>query len=69
MSGKVITKGDQILKADVARANSQVDGSGVKVGIVFGGFNPDSKLTEDIISAELPGEGNPHGRNTPVKIL
>jgi hypothetical protein len=69
MSGKVVTEGDRLLKADVARESSQVDGTGVKVGIISGGFNTDGKLNEEIANGELPGEGNLAGRNTPVRVL
>jgi hypothetical protein len=37
MSGKVVTEGDQALKANIARELFDIDGSGVKIGIISTG--------------------------------
>ena len=55
MPGKIITEGDRLLKADIARNNFKLDGSGIKVGIIFDSFNAKDSLTSDIANGELPG--------------
>ena len=69
MNNEVITEGDKILKADIARQLFNVDGTGVRVGIISTSFDAEEKLAEDVASGELPGENNPDGKTTPVQIL
>ena len=69
MSVGVITEGNKILKSDIARQLFNIDGTGVKVGIISTSFNAKNKLSDDIVSGELPGENNPDKRNAPVQIL
>jgi Subtilase family len=67
--GKVVTEGDKELKADVARKLFKVDGAGVKVGIISTSFDIQKKAAADVASGDLPGAGNPQGRNVPVQVL
>ncbi|MEY2833119.1 MAG: hypothetical protein RLZZ574_2378 [Cyanobacteriota bacterium] len=69
MNDKTITEGDKVLKADTTRELFNVNGTGVKVGIISTSFNAKNKLSDDVINGELPGEDNPDGKNTPVQIL
>lgn len=69
MNGKIITEGDKALKANIARELFNVEGIGVKVGIISTSFNSQNKLSDDVTSDELPGENNPDGKTTPVQIL
>jgi hypothetical protein len=68
----VVSEGDQQLGADVARDQYQVDGAGIKVGVMSDSFNlraTPPKQADDIATADLPGPGNPCGRTTPVQVL
>jgi subtilisin family serine protease len=69
MSGKITTEGDKALKADTTRELFNVDGTGIKVGIISTSFNAGNKLSDDVNNGELPGENNPDGSTTPVQIL
>lgn len=59
MSGKIDTEGNKILKADTARSLSNVDGSGVKIGVISTSFNANQQLANDVTNGELPGSNNP----------
>jgi Subtilase family len=63
MSGKIITEGDKLIKADTARQAFTIDGSGAKIGIISSSFNAGKQLDNDIANGELPG------KNHPVQIL
>jgi hypothetical protein len=69
----VVTEGNTQLKAGAARTQFDVDGSGVKVGIMSDSYNTSAAATkhesDDIASGDLPGATNPCGRTTPVKVL
>ncbi len=68
----VVSEGDAQLRANVARNQFQVDGGGVKVGVMSDSFNTGAtavKQANDIASGDLPGPGNPCGRTTPVQVL
>jgi Subtilase family len=71
--GAATSEGDEQLRAAQARAEFEVDGSGVKVGILSDSFNQDgsaaTRQAEDVASGDLPGPGNPCGWTTPVSIL
>ncbi len=69
MSGKIITEGDRLLKADIARDIFKVDGSGIKVGIISNSFDAKGLLANDIVNGELPGANNPEGKFQPVRVL
>jgi Subtilase family len=69
MPGKIITEGDQLLKADIARESFKVDGSGIKIGIISNSFNATGLLAGDIVSGELPGANNPEGKFQPIRVL
>jgi len=50
----VISQGDDAMRADVARAEFDVDGSGVKVGVASDSFDYLGGAAEDIANGELP---------------
>jgi hypothetical protein len=50
-AGSVTTEGDSILKANLARADHGIDGTGVRVGIISGG---DAGLSTSQASGDLP---------------
>ncbi|KST65243.1 S8 family serine peptidase [Mastigocoleus testarum] len=69
MSGKIITEGDKALKANIARQLFNVDGTGIKIGIISTSFNSQKTLSDDVITGDLPGAENPDERTTPIQIL
>lgn len=69
MAGKVTNTGDKLIRSSVARKIFDVNGSGVKVGIISTSFNSLSELNTDVRSGDLPGKANPFGYNQPVNIL
>lgn len=67
-----ISEGDTQLKAATARTQFDVDGTGVKVGVLSDSFNTGTmaiKEANDIASNDLPGATNTCGRLTPVQVL
>jgi hypothetical protein len=68
---KVVSEGDTQLRADVARSTWSLDGSGVTVGVLSDSYArvmmPTSAYS-DVLSADLPGTGNPEGHTTPVVV-
>jgi hypothetical protein len=69
MSGKIVTEGDRVLKADTARNKFKVDGNGVKIGIIASSFNAKDPSNSDVVNGELPGTNNPNGKSKPTQIL
>ncbi|HWA54067.1 MAG TPA: S8 family serine peptidase [Solirubrobacterales bacterium] len=71
--GAATSEGDVQLSAMAAREGFEVDGSGVKVGVLSDSYNRDvsagSRALEDIASGDLPGAGNPCGFTTPVEVI
>lgn len=69
MAGKVTSHGDSAIGSDIARELFEVDGTGVKIGIISTSFNALNGLEADIKSGDLPGEKNLSGKTVPVSIL
>lgn len=71
--GGATSEGDVQLKAAQARAEFEVDGTGVEVGVLSDSFDRDASAVTDAAtdaeSGDLPGLGNPCGRITPVEVL
>ena len=65
----IISEGDAQLKANAARSQFDVDGSGTKVGVLSDSFNSLGGQSSDVVTSNLPGPGNPCGRTTPVQVL
>jgi subtilisin family serine protease len=71
-SGPVISQGDVLLKARQARTTYNLDGAGVTVGVLSDSFNQEQAIRsaeQAIAAGELPGQGNPCGYTTPVKVV
>ncbi|HWO49754.1 MAG TPA: hypothetical protein VNM42_07790, partial [Solirubrobacterales bacterium] len=72
-TGTIVSDALTQLRADVARNLYDVDGTGVKVGILSDSFarrtSPATTAAQDVASGDLPGPGNPCGRTTPVQVL
>ena len=69
MSGKIVTEGDRVLKADIARNSFDIDGSGIRIGIISSSFDARYLLASDISNGELPGANNPEGKLQSIQVL
>jgi hypothetical protein len=71
--GAATSEGDVQLRAAQARAEFEVDGSGVTVGILSDSYDQDSaaptRAAADVASGDLPGPGNPCDREASVAVL
>lgn len=71
--GLVTSEGDVQLEAASARAAFDLDGAGVRVGILSNSFDRNGSApthaSGDAASGDLPGAGNPCGRTTPVGVF
>jgi len=72
-TGAAISEATTQLKAVAARNLYDVDGSGVKVGVLSDSYalrpSPATTASQDVAAGDLPGPGNPCGRSTPVQVL
>ncbi len=71
-NGAATTEGDAQLRADVARTSYNLDGSGIKVGVLSDSYDRRAATphaAQDVATGDLPGAGNPCGRTTPVQVL
>lgn len=68
-SGSVISQGDRAMRSDIARQLFALDGTGITIGVLSNSFDFLEGAAADIKTGDLPGPGNPYGRETPVKIL
>ncbi len=66
-SGTATTLGDQALRSDLVRLGYDIGGAGVKIGVLSDSYN--TLPNSDIANGDLPGEGNPFERTTPVQVL
>jgi subtilisin family serine protease len=68
-SGKVNSQGDKAMFTDNLRKRYNVDGTGLKIGILSDSYNTKNLAESEIINGELPGPGNPFGFTKPVQVL
>jgi subtilisin family serine protease len=79
-SGITTSEGDAQLLANQARADFNLDGRGVTMGILSDSFDQAevavngsepvaTHAAEDVANGDLPGPGNPCGHATPVNVL
>ncbi|MFN8357659.1 MAG: S8 family serine peptidase [Spirosomataceae bacterium] len=66
--GSVTSEGDATHKANLARTNFGIDGTGIKIGVLSDSYNA-AAAAADVLAGELPGVGNPNGYTTPVTVL
>ena len=67
--GSVTSQGDTAHQAATARSLYNVDGTGVKVGVISNSYDNLKGAAADVTNGDLPGPGNPFGRVTPVTII
>ncbi|MCB0666664.1 MAG: S8 family serine peptidase [Saprospiraceae bacterium] len=72
MIGAVTSEGDVTHQANLVRSDYNIDGSGVKIGVISDSYDqlsPGSGAVNDILNGDLPGPGNPNGYTQPVQVL
>jgi Ca2+-binding RTX toxin-like protein len=57
------------MRADIARNDFGVDGSGVTIGALSDSYNNRNGAGRDIFTGDIPGFGNPLGNTTPVNVV
>jgi hypothetical protein len=67
--GSVTSQGDVAHQAATVRSTYNVDGTGVKVGVISNSYDNLKGAAADVTNGDLPGPGNPFGRLTPVTII
>ena len=68
-TGLTNSQGDFAMHSDFARLGYDVDGSGVKIGVLSNSFNTKGQAVTDVINGDLPGAGNPNGYLHDVQVL
>ncbi|MCH8825530.1 MAG: S8 family serine peptidase [Chloroflexi bacterium] len=56
--GSVVSQGDALIEADLARAEFGVDGSGVTIGVISDSFNCQDGYDTDVATGDLPNDIN-----------
>jgi Ca2+-binding RTX toxin-like protein len=69
MVGKVTSKGDRAMRAQIARRNFSIDGRGITIGVISDSFNSLKQADRDVASGDLPGRQNPFGYRQPIRVL
>ncbi len=65
-TGLAINYGDYAMRSDFARNGFNVDGTGIKVGVLSDSYDTQGNASIDVINGDLPGPNNNH---TPVHVL
>ncbi len=77
-NGIVTSAGDTSVRANLVRNGYNLQGEGVKIGVISDSYNTILSATtnpitntaaQDIGNGDLPGTGNPNGNTTPVHVL
>src|SRR5258707_3104476 len=70
-SGLTTTAGDIAMGSDKARNQSNVQGQGIKVGVISDSYNtqPGNPAQIDVQNDDLPGIANPNNHTTPVDVV
>lgn len=69
MVGKVTTEGDRAMRSALAREYFNLDGRGIKIGVISDSFDAFFGAATDVQSGDLPGRQNPNGYTKPVRVL
>ena len=68
-TGLVNSQGDQSMRSDFARLGFDVDGTGVRIGVLSNSYDTKLKAAQDIGNGDLPGLTNPNGYASEVLVL
>ena len=69
LAGATVSEADETHLASSVRAIYNVNGSGVKIGVLSDSYDAFGAAATDVSQGELPGVGNPAGFTTPVTVL
>jgi hypothetical protein len=68
----IVSEGDTLMNVATARAATNLDGAGQKIGILSDSFNTVTNAAthaaDDIAAGDLPGAANPCGHTNPVTV-
>lgn len=67
--GQVENQGHVAMISDEVRRRYEIDGAGIKIGILSTSFNLSGGQQAGINGGDLPGPGNPNGYTQPVRIV
>jgi hypothetical protein len=68
-TGLVNSQGDRAMRSDFVRLGYDIDGAGVKIGVLSNSYNTLGKALEDVGNGDLPGATNPNGYLNEVDVL
>ena len=71
-AGSVENEADRALRSDIAKTTYDLDGSGIKIGVLSDSYDTISAgggAAGGISTGDLPGAGNPFGRTIPIEVL
>ena len=68
-TGVVKSQGDFAMHSDFARLGYDIDGSGVKVGVMSNSYNTLGDAYVNVQNGDLPGSANPDGDSIPVDVI
>lgn len=68
-TGRTQSQGDFAMHSDFVRLGYDIDGSGVKIGVLSNSYNSQGTADIDVVNGDLPGPGNIHENFTPVHVL
>lgn len=68
-TGLTNSQGDFAMHSDFARLGFDINGSGVKLGVLSNSYNTLAKADEDVRNGDLPGADNPNGYTKDVEVL
>ena len=69
LAGATVSEADETHLVSSVRAIYNVNGSGVKIGVLSDSYDSFGTAASDVSQGELPGVGNPAGFTTPVTVL
>ncbi len=70
-SGLTTTQGDSAMRTNFVKKNFNINGEGVKVGVISNSYNTilGDFASVDVANGDLPGATNPNGYLTPVDVV
>lgn len=67
--GRATSQADVAMRTDEARETFNIDGTGVKIGVLSDSYNNLAGARSGILTGDLPGEDNPNGYSLEVDII
>lgn len=67
--GTTTSGGDAAMGTDIIRNTLNVDGSGIRIGVISNSYNQQGGAAASVTAGDLPGQGNPNGYTQDVVLL